>query len=138
MCFDDLGAPALICPGALRILGRLCSIEIHSRTNAIGIPLSIDKIIYDNNSTSDNVLQINIDEFYKYEFIQNNSRMNVYFDSNYWERSTIVSTGNIYLNFKYFLFNKIIQFSIKKYNFFVYNFHIFISYKYDIFNHVSF
>ncbi|KAL4084644.1 hypothetical protein QTP88_027571 [Uroleucon formosanum] len=86
-------APALICPWALRILGRLCSIEIHSRTNAIGIPLSIDKIIYDNNSTSDNVLQINIDEFYKYGFIQNNSRMNVYFDSNYWERSTIESTG---------------------------------------------
>lgn len=96
MCFYDLGAPALICPSWVsNIFERLCSIEIHSRTNAIGIPLSIDKLIYDNNSTSDNVLQINIAEFYKYGFIQNTSRMNVYFDSNYWKRSTIESTGNV-------------------------------------------
>lgn len=70
------------------------SIEIHSRTNAIGIPLSIDKTInYD--SPSDTMLQINIAEFYKHGFIQNNSRMNVYFDSNYWNQLTIGSTGKI-------------------------------------------
>lgn len=87
-------APTLNCPWALRSWVRLCSVEIHSRTNAIGIPLSIDKIIYDNNnSTSNDVLQINFAEFYKYGFIQNNSRMNVYFDSNYWKQSTIGSMG---------------------------------------------
>jgi len=69
------------------------SIEIHSRTNAIGIPILIENQI-DNNSLSDAILQFNFTEFYKYGFMPNNSRMGVYLDSNYWKRSTILLTGN--------------------------------------------
>lgn len=81
------------CPLERKIWGRLCTIEVHSRTNAIGIPLSINTTIYDNYSTSENVLQINTAELHNYGFIQNNSRMSVYFDSNYWKRSEIETTG---------------------------------------------
>ncbi|XP_016657825.1 uncharacterized protein LOC100161662 isoform X1 [Acyrthosiphon pisum] len=69
------------------------SIEIHSRTNAIGIPILIGNQI-DNNSLSDAILQFNLAEFYKYGFMPNNSRMGVYLDSNYWKQSTILLTGD--------------------------------------------
>uniref|UniRef100_A0A2H8TRV2 Tyrosine-protein kinase receptor Tie-1 n=1 Tax=Melanaphis sacchari TaxID=742174 RepID=A0A2H8TRV2_9HEMI len=72
---------------------EMCTIEIHSRTNAIGIPLSINKTIDDNNSTSDNVLQINTAGLLKYGFTQNNSRIAIYFNSIYWIPSAIESTG---------------------------------------------
>jgi hypothetical protein len=68
-------------------------IEVHSRTNAIGIPMSINTQINDNNSTSDNVLQINIAGLHKYGIIQNNSRMSVYFNSIFWKQSAIEFTG---------------------------------------------
>jgi len=71
------------------------SIEIHSRTNSIGIPILIENQI-DNNSLSDAILQFNLAEFYKYGFMPNNSRLGIYLDSNYWQRSTIVLTGNIF------------------------------------------
>jgi len=45
--------------------------------------------------SDDDTLEINIAESQKYGFIQNNSRMEVYFDSNYWKRSVIKSTGNV-------------------------------------------
>lgn len=70
------------------------SIEIHSRTNAIGLPILIENKI-DNNSLSDAILQFDFLGFYKYGFIPKNGRMGIYLDSNYWKRSTIVLTGNI-------------------------------------------
>ncbi|XP_060850877.1 uncharacterized protein LOC132929506 isoform X2 [Rhopalosiphum padi] len=81
------------CPWQRQMWKQLCMIEVHSRTNAIGIPMSINTQIKDNNSTSDNVLQINTAGLHKYGIIQNNSRMGVYFDSIFWEQSAIESTG---------------------------------------------
>lgn len=69
------------------------SIEIHSRTNAIGIPILIENQFVNNNSLSDAIFQFNFAEFYKYGFMPNNSRMGIYLDSNYWKRSTILLTG---------------------------------------------
>jgi len=70
------------------------SIEIHSRTNAIGLPILVENKI-DNNILSDAILQFDLPGFYKYGFILNNGRMGIYLDSNYWKRSTIVLTGNV-------------------------------------------
>lgn len=68
------------------------SIKIHSRTNAIGLP--IDKEI-NRNFPYNTFVQTNSPIFYKCGFTQNTSRMQVLYDPIDWGRRFINLSGNI-------------------------------------------
>jgi len=65
-------------------------IEIHSRTNAIGMP------IQDNNDDI-HIISMNIKEIIDLESFQNNSQMSTSYNSNDWNRRSIHLNGELLL-----------------------------------------
>jgi len=66
-----------------------CSIEIHSRTNTIGMPLKINNDVH--------IMSTNTKEIIDFESFQNNSQMSISYDSNSWSKRNIYNMNGKFL-----------------------------------------
>lgn len=81
---------------------KLYTVEIHSRTNAIGIPIEYDDYIENNYYIS----KTNVNEYWFNESkIQNNSRIQISYDLFYWRRNKNIDlTGNVNYTTRYMFY----------------------------------
>lgn len=66
------------------------TVEIHSRTNSIGVPLQYSRTT---DKSSTNIMRIRVNDFDHDGLFRNNSQRSIFYDSKYWQKKVIQIEG---------------------------------------------